>query len=96
MTYAELKNALGVLGLGDRATLKEIKNRHRELVKRHHPDAGSLGDQDVIRNVNAAYGLLQDYITQYRFSFCEEEFYEQNAEERLRQQFMNDPLWGQG
>jgi hypothetical protein len=30
----------------------------------------------------------------YRFSFAEEEFLEQNPDERLRQQFMDTPLWG--
>ncbi len=96
MTYAELKDALVVLGLGERATLKDIKARHRELVKRHHPDTGSSGDAETIRKVNAAYRALQDYISEYRFSFSEEEFYEQNPEERIRQQFMSDPLWGKG
>lgn len=96
MTYTELTDALVVLGLGERATLKDIKARHRELVKRHHPDAGNSGDPDAIRKVNAAYRVLQDYLTEYQFSFAEEEFYEQNAEERIRHQFMDDPLWGKG
>jgi curved DNA-binding protein CbpA len=94
MNYAELKGALAVLGLEERAALRDIKARHRELVKRHHPDAGNGGDPDTIRKVNAAYGILQEYIADYRFSFSEEEFYEQNADERLRRQFMDDPLWG--
>lgn len=97
MTYADLKEALRILGLGERASLTEIKARHRELVKRYHPDAGDpSGDPDLIRKVNFAHKLLQEYLAEYRFSFSEEEFYEQNPEERLRQQFMNDPLWGKG
>jgi DnaJ-class molecular chaperone len=96
MTYAELKDALVVLGLGERATLRDIKARHRELVKRHHPDAGNSVAPDEIRKVNAAYRVLQDYLAEYQFSFAEEEFYEQNAEERIRHQFMDDPLWGKG
>ncbi len=96
MTYADLQKALQILGLRERATLMEIKSRHRELVKRHHPDSGEAGDQEMIREVNAAYRLLQDYVSEYSFSFAEEEFYEQNPEERMRQQFMNDPLWGKG
>ena len=96
MTYAELKDALVVLGLGERATLKDIKARHRELVKRHHPDAGNSGDPEAIRKVNAAYRIVQEYVAEYRFTFTEEELYEQNPEERIRQQFMNDPLWGKG
>ena len=96
MTYQELKRAAAVFGLGERATLKEIKGRHRELVKRHHPDAGSADDAEKIRSVNEAYRVLLDYLADYRFSFEEEEFYEQNAEERLRRQFLDDPLWGTG
>ena len=95
MTYADLRAALTVFGLSDRATLKEIKIRHRELVKRHHPDAGA-GNPANIREVNAAYGVLREYVESYRFSFAEEEFYEQNPEERIRRQFMDDPLWGKG
>ena len=95
MTHQELKLALEVFGLGERATLREIKSRHRELVKRHHPDTGN-GNPEMIRKVNAAYQVLLDYVSQYSFSFSEEEFYEQNPEERLRRQFMDDQLWGNG
>jgi len=96
MTYADFLEARIVLGLGERATLKEIKTRHRELVKRHHPDTGNTDDPETIRKVNAAYRVLIDYVTAYRFSFAEDEFYEQNPDERLMRQFMDDPLWGKG
>ena len=96
MTYADFLEARIVLGLGERATLKEIKTRHRELVKRHHPDTGNTDDPETIRKVNAAYRVLIDYVTAYNFSFAEDEFYEQNPEERLMRQFMDDPLWGKG
>ena len=94
MTYTDLLEALRVLGLGQRATLREIKNRHRELVKRYHPDTGNVGEQVTIRSVNAAYKILIDYVSRYRFSFAEDEFYEQNPDERLRQQFMDTSMWG--
>jgi DnaJ-class molecular chaperone len=96
MTFKELRGALKVFELGERATLREIKSRHRELVKRHHPDAGSAVDAEKIRQVNAAYRVLLDYLAEYRFSFDEEEFYEQNPEERLRQQFFDESEWGRG
>jgi DnaJ-class molecular chaperone len=94
MTYQELRNALEVFGLSDRATLKQVKGRHRELVKRFHPDGGKEADQEGIRLVNAAYRVLMDYCEGYAFSFGEPEFYEQNPEERLHMQFCDDPLWG--
>ena len=40
MTYQELRSALEIFGLSERATLKQVKGRHRELVKRFHPDRG--------------------------------------------------------
>ncbi|GFO59520.1 molecular chaperone DnaJ [Geomonas silvestris] len=93
MTFKELCLAREVFGLSERATLKEVKTRHRELVKLHHPDAGG-GDPAQIRRINTAYQVLTDYLTQYSFSFSEAEFYEQNPEERLRRQFMDESLWG--
>ena len=96
MSYQELKLALAVFELGERATLGEIKDRHRALVKLHHPDGGNADHPEQIRKVNAAYQVLIDYVTHYRFSFAEDEFYEQNPEEQMRRQFMDDPLWGNG
>jgi DnaJ-class molecular chaperone len=93
MTYSELRSSLEVFGLGERATLKEIKARHRELVKRLHPDTGSGEEPEAIRKVNAAYRVLLEYVEAYQFSFSEEEFYEQNAEERLRKQFFDEAMW---
>lgn len=94
MTYTELQDALRALGLGERATLKEIKSRHRQLVKRHHPDVDVAAEPEAIRRINAAYRVVLDYLVDYRFSFAEAEFYEQNPEARLWQQFAEDPLWG--
>ncbi|MCM0084148.1 J domain-containing protein [Geomonas sp. Red32] len=97
MTYRELKAALAVFGLEERATLADIKSRHRELVKRYHPDTGQGEDDPAqIRKINTAYQVLMEYLQSYRFSFSEQEFYEQNADERLRRQFMDDMLWGGG
>lgn len=96
MTYKELASAARLFDLGERATLKEIKKRHRELVKKHHPDAGAAADSETIRKVNAAYRVLMDYVTEYAFSFDEEEFYEQNPDERLRRQFFDESQWGKG
>jgi DnaJ-class molecular chaperone len=94
MTYTDLQEALRVLGLGNRATLSEIKARHRELVKRHHPDTGTTNDHETIQKVNAAYKILLDYVSGYHFSFAEDEFYEQDPEARIWLQFADDPLWG--
>jgi DnaJ-class molecular chaperone len=94
MNYEELKEAVALFGLSGRATLKEIRARHRQMVKRHHPDAGADTDPAMIRRINDAYAVLSRYVADYRYDFGEAEFYEQNPEERLRFQFAGDPLWG--
>ena len=48
--------ALEVLGLRLGASQEAIKQAHRDLVKRHHPDMG--GSAEAFRRVNEAYQLL--------------------------------------
>jgi len=93
MTFEELNQARHLFGLQERATLRQIKSRHRFLAKRFHPDQGEQGDAEQMRRVNAAYRLLIDYCTGYRFSFTREEYLEQHPEERLREQFARDGIW---
>lgn len=94
MTYGELREALTLFGLGERATLKQIKARHRELAKACHPDREAGVDPLAMPRVNAAYKVLLTYCENYRFNFSESEFLEQVPEERLRRQFGWDPVWG--
>lgn len=94
MTFADLQKSLEIFNLSQRATLKELKASHRELVRRYHPDAGNQSDPERIKLINAAYKILLTYADSYKLSFSEAEFYEQNPEERLRRQFAYDPVWG--
>jgi DnaJ-class molecular chaperone len=94
MTYQDLQDALAVFGLGERATLAQVKARHRQLAKSHHPDLGGDDDPEAMRRINAAYRVLFDYCTNYRYCFSEAEFLEQCPAERLRRQFSWDPVWG--
>ncbi|MDH3998618.1 MAG: J domain-containing protein [Desulfuromonadales bacterium] len=87
MYYRELQAALEIFGLGERASLQQLKERHRELVKQFHPDSSQEEDPESIRKINAAYELLAAYCHDYRYCFSEEEFLEQVPEERLRRQF---------
>ena len=38
--FEEIDKARRLLGLGDRATLKEIKQAYRKMAFRYHPDSG--------------------------------------------------------
>jgi hypothetical protein len=96
MTHAELKAALEVFGFceHDRLTMSQVKQRHRDLSRKHHPDRRPAADPQAMPLVNAAAALLMGYLNSYTFSFSEDEFYRQNPDEQLRRQFANDPLWG--
>ena len=94
MTYAELQNAVKMLGLSGHMSAKDIRDGYRELVKLHHPDRGADADNETIRQLNSAYGIIEEYLQAYQYNFSKEQFYQQYPEERLREQFYNTDLWG--
>lgn len=57
----ETQRALAVLDLDESATLKDIKTRYKELVKRYHPDAngGDRNSEERLRRVIQAYTHLK-------------------------------------
>ncbi|PLX97177.1 MAG: molecular chaperone DnaJ [Desulfuromonas sp.] len=94
MTYGELQRACQTLGVGERASLQEVKERYRERVRTAHPDVAPEADEMTIRELNAAYRLLRQYCQGYRFDFSQAAFDAQHPEERLLRQFAQDPVWG--
>jgi DnaJ-domain-containing protein 1 len=50
--------ALSELELEDPVTFTQIKQQHRRLVMKHHPDRG--GDKEKLQTINAAMDLLAD------------------------------------
>lgn len=95
MTYAELKEALYLFGFheNDLLTIKRIKQRHRNLVRKAHPDLHQQADPARIRQLNESARIIMEYVNAYRFSFTQQEFYRQIPEEHLRHQFSWDPVW---
>ena len=96
MDYENLKNAVDIFGLTGLVSMKEIKKRHRDLVKKYHPDANNQPDTEFIKDINSSYKILLAYCESFRFSFSRDEFYGQNPEAHLREKFMDDPIWGNG
>jgi len=96
MQYPELRAALDEFDFEERISLRQVKERYRDLVRLYHPDRGSQADPEKIRRVNEAYRILRAYCQDYRFDCSHEEFLEQYPEERLREQFREDSLWGGG
>ena len=74
--FNEIEEARKLLGLGEAATLKEIKSAYRTLAHRHHPDklqGDDSAESETMKRLNWAYKLLTDYCDNYKYSFKEED-----------------------
>ena len=75
--FDEIDEARRLLGLGETATLKEIKQAYRRMAFRHHPDTSRRGDnaqsEETMKKLNWAYKLLIEYCARYKYSFTEED-----------------------
>jgi len=56
------KDYYAILGVGRKATEKEIRQAYRRLAKKHHPDRnrGDKGAEAKFKEINEAYGVLSD------------------------------------
>ncbi len=63
MTHREVKRARAALGLGQEASLNEVKRAYYALAQEHHPDAqpGDSAAEERFAQVAAAYQLLSNY-----------------------------------
>lgn len=76
MNFDQIDDARKLLGLGEEATLKEIKDAYHSLAHHHHPDKpenSAAEDEQMMKKLNQAYKVLMDYCNTYRYSFKIEE-----------------------
>lgn len=75
--FNEIEEARKLLGLGEAATLKEIKAAYRALAHRYHPDkhSDSAGEEpdETMKRLNRSYKLLMEYCDNYKYSFSEQD-----------------------
>lgn len=74
-SFEEIDRARRLLGLGEAATLKEIKQAYRRMASRYHPDrAGEDPErEEEMKKLNWAYELLTEYCAHYKYTFREED-----------------------
>ncbi len=84
--YYEIQNALEELDLSVFVSLVEIKEKHRELAKKYHPDVCG-DDGERFAKIEAAYKLLKGYIENYRFEFSEDEIRKQSPWDDYKKRF---------
>jgi DnaJ-class molecular chaperone len=74
--FEEIEEARKLLGLGEAATLNEIKSVYKSMAQRHHPDkhgGASTAENEIMKRLNRAYKLLMDYCADYKYSFRQED-----------------------
>ncbi|MDX1809376.1 MAG: DnaJ domain-containing protein [Sulfurospirillaceae bacterium] len=74
-----IQDALEIMDLPSFIDMKELKKQYKYLANLNHPDFG--GDEDKMAKINKAYELLKGYMTNFKFSFTDEEIYKQYPEE---------------
>ncbi len=84
------------LGLGESASINEIRRAYRRLVKEHHPDLAGDEEAAAMHALNDAYRLLLDFCNSYAVPLPPEDVEPQSDEEWWLNRFGNDPLWGKG
>lgn len=95
--WEAIGRARKVLGLGERATLADIKKAYHRLSKKHHPDTREKhleADRDMMYRLTEAYNLLMRYCDSYRFPLVPPEGHIYDAEDWWMERFGQDPLWG--
>ena len=96
--WAEIKAAAELLGLGEKASLAEIKKAYRRLSKKCHPDVQKRSRQNAgtiaMHKLTEAYQTLLHYCAEYRFPFIPGEDEQLEAEDWWFDRFGQDHLWG--
>jgi hypothetical protein len=82
--WQAIDRARKVLGLGERATLAEMKKAYRRLSMKHHPDTRRDvpgDDREMMSRLTEAYNLLMRYCEAYRFPLVPPENHVYDAED---------------
>ncbi|MEW6525253.1 MAG: DnaJ domain-containing protein [Spirochaetota bacterium] len=99
--YQEIEEAAKLLGLGDRASLKQVKEAYRKLMHEWHPDR-CKHDKEICNEkaikITEAYKLLIAFCNSYKIPLTEQKLVEELAEEDpeafWKRKFGSDPHWG--
>ncbi len=74
-SFEELMKAKTLLGLRDKATLKEIKHNYKMLMRKWHPDRHPDNNTQATKmsaDINKAYETIMAYIQEYEYDLNEE------------------------
>lgn len=92
INFKDVDRARKVLGLGETASMKEIKDKYRKLSLKYHPDRYNSSSkkkeyEEKIKEINNSYEILINYCIKYPTSFDIEKAKEIEEGEYIKQHF---------
>ena len=95
--YEKILEARKILELPEAATMEEIKDSYRRLIKKWHPDRCVEEKEACLEMTNkiiSAYKVILNYCRNYKFSFSQKEVEKYiTGEEWWMRQFGQGPVW---
>ena len=77
MNFKRIEEARKILGLGEEATIEEVKEAFRDLSLRYHPDRCKDKDkkqsEEMYKKITYARDVIIGYFASYRYSFKEKD-----------------------
>jgi len=77
LDFNQIDKARNILGLGEDATMEEIKDAYRTLSLQYHPDRCKGKEkrrcEEMMKELNRARDIVMAYCVCYRFSFKEKD-----------------------
>jgi DnaJ-class molecular chaperone len=77
MNFKRIDEARKILGLGEEATIEEVKEAFRNLSLKYHPDRCKDKDkkhcEDMYKKITHARDIVIGYFASYRYSFKEKD-----------------------
>lgn len=77
VSLSEFQDAVESLELLSLTTKEHVRKKYLKLSRRYHPDMEG-GSTEKFQEIREAYEILVEYMDNFRFTFTDEEFKQQN------------------
>jgi len=74
---SEFQNAVKCLDLLSLTTQEQVRKKYLKLSRQYHPDMEG-GSVEKFQEIRESYEILVEYMENFRFTFSDEEFKQQN------------------
>ncbi len=98
--FKQIDEARKILGLGETATLEEIKSTYKELALKYHPDRcedeKKKECEEMFKKISCANDILMSYCAGYKYSFKEKDAKRNTMDKEFREHLKRfyDGWWG--